>query len=76
METLKPSVVAVVQARMGSTRLPGKVLMEVGGRPLLEMLLTRLAGSRRISRSVVATTRTDEDDALVGLHHRLVEHKK
>ena len=65
METLKPSVVAVVQARMGSTRLPGKVLMEVGGRPLLELLLARLAGSRRISRSVVATTRADEDDAIV-----------
>ena len=52
----------VVQARMGSTRLPGKVLADLGGRPLLTFLLERLAVLPW--ERVVATSALDRDDAV------------
>ncbi len=52
---------AIIQARMGSTRLPGKVLHRVLGRPLLGHLLDRLRLSRRLETIVVATTAADAD---------------
>lgn len=55
-------VVALVQARTASTRLPGKVLANLGGQPLLAQLLRRLAGARRVDEIVVATTDLARDD--------------
>lgn len=52
-------VIALVQARMGSTRLPNKVMKDIGGRPMIEALLKRLSRSKEISQIVVATS----DDA-------------
>ena len=49
-------IVAVVQARMGSTRLPNKVMMGIGGVPMIELLLTRLSQSKELDQIVVATT--------------------
>ncbi len=49
-------VVAIVQARMGSTRLPNKVMKEISGRPMIELLLSRLSRAREISEIVVATS--------------------
>ena len=57
----------VVQARMTSRRLPGKVMMEVAGRPLLALLLTRLRHARRVGTIVLATTRLTSDDPLAAL---------
>lgn len=57
-------VVAVVQARMGSSRLPGKVLKPIAGRPMIDVLLSRLARSKLVDKIVVATTDTVKDDAL------------
>jgi spore coat polysaccharide biosynthesis protein SpsF len=54
-----------VQARMGSTRLPGKVMMKVLGKPLLGYLLERLAQVRKADAVVVLTTTTPADDAIV-----------
>ena len=59
------NVVAVVQARMGSTRFPGKVMQPIGGVPLIELLLTRLSRSRRINRIVVATSTDPRNAPLV-----------
>ena len=57
-------VVAVVQARMGSSRFPGKVMKPVAGKPLIELLLQRLARSEEVDQIVLATTDQPQDDAL------------
>jgi len=49
-------VVALVQARMGSTRLPNKVMKMIQGTPMIELLLTRLSMAREIDEIVVATS--------------------
>jgi glutamate-1-semialdehyde 2,1-aminomutase len=51
-----PRVVAIVQARMGSTRLPGKVMKTIMGVPMIELLLKRLSYSHKIDQIVVATS--------------------
>lgn len=50
------NILAIIQARMGSTRLPGKVLMPLAGKPMIEILLSRLSLSHKITQIVVATT--------------------
>lgn len=57
--------VCIIQARMGSTRLPGKVLMKVGGITVLEYTIKRIQRSKKINKIVVATTNEKEDDAIV-----------
>ena len=58
------TTIAVIPVRMGSSRLPGKTLLEVGGAPLLGHLLDRLGGSRRLDGTVVATSVNGENDAI------------
>jgi spore coat polysaccharide biosynthesis protein SpsF len=58
-------VVAVVQARMGSTRLPRKVLQDLAGHSMLSRVVIRLRASRLIDEVVVATTCHAKDDAIV-----------
>lgn len=50
---------------MGSSRLPGKVLLPLGGKPALHQVLDRLLQSKKISQIVVATTTQTKDDAIV-----------
>lgn len=64
-------IVATVEARTGSSRLPGKVLAEVCGAPMLEHILRRLARSRRLDAICVATTRDPADDAVAALAARV-----
>lgn len=59
-----PRVVASVEARMGSKRLPGKVLMDINGVPALTRLVRRLRRCRRLDDIVVATTVAPADDAI------------
>lgn len=61
------SVVCVVQARMGSSRLPGKVLMDVGGEPLVAHVMERIRSAQSVDHVVVATSTDPKDDPLVAL---------
>ena len=58
------NIVAIIQARMGSTRLPGKVLMDIEGKPMLFYVLQRLKRSKLINRIVIATTINPKDDII------------
>jgi spore coat polysaccharide biosynthesis protein SpsF len=58
-------IVAVIQARMGSTRLPGKVLRPIAGQPLLWHIVHRLKRSQFIEDIAVATSTNPRDDAIV-----------
>lgn len=60
-------IVAIVQARMGSTRLPGKVLKEVSGHPLLWHVVDRLKKAKKLDRIVVATSIGPSDDSVSDL---------
>jgi len=62
-------VVAIIQARMTSTRLPGKVLADLAGRPLLEHVIARTAQARCIDQVAVATTDGVADDAVAAFCH-------
>ncbi|MGA2030836.1 MAG: glycosyltransferase family protein [Thermoguttaceae bacterium] len=66
-EANSQKVVAVVQARMGSTRLPGKVLMDLRGEPMLTRVVERLARAATLSAVVIATTTGTDDDAIAAL---------
>lgn len=65
------SVTAIIQARMNSSRLPGKVLMQVLGKPLLQWQLEQLRHSERIDAVVVATTESTLDAPVVKLAEEL-----
>ena len=64
-------MVATIEARTGSSRLPGKVLMPVLGMPALARLVERLKRARRVDAIVLATTVNPEDDALEELGRSL-----
>ena len=58
-------VVALVQARMGSTRLPNKVMKPIGGVPMIEILLSRLSRATEVNQIVVATSVDERNQPLV-----------
>ncbi len=62
---------AIVQARMGSTRLPGKVLAPILGKPTLERMVERLRFVRGLDGIAIATTDGHDDDVIAGLAERL-----
>jgi spore coat polysaccharide biosynthesis protein SpsF len=71
MAEIKRRIGAIIEARMGSTRLPGKVLKPVLGLPMLEHLVRRIRPSRHLTDIVVATTHLSQDDELEALADRL-----
>ena len=60
-------VVAIIQARMGSKRLPGKSVADLAGKPLLWHVLERVKRCQKIDKIVLATTTKEEDDVLVDI---------
>lgn len=58
-------IVAIIQARMGSTRLPGKVLAEIGGQSMLNRVVERVRCIPGVGEVVVATTESAPDEAVV-----------
>ncbi len=60
-------IAAVIQARVGSTRLPGKVLMKLGTKTLLEHVIERVQASRLVEDIIVATTTSPQDKPILDL---------
>ena len=58
-------IIAIVQARMNSTRLPGKVMLNINSQPVVGILLQRLSKSNELNDIIVATTTHTSDDSLV-----------
>jgi spore coat polysaccharide biosynthesis protein SpsF (cytidylyltransferase family) len=63
--------IAIIQARVGSHRLPGKVLADVAGAPLLARMLERVAAARQLAGIVVATPEGEADAPVRALAERL-----
>lgn len=64
-------IIGVIQARTGSTRLPGKVMYPLAGEPVLRHLIRRTRASDRIERVVVATSESRADDVLATVARRV-----
>lgn len=60
-----PKYLAILQARMSSTRLPGKVLLPLSGAPMIERQIERIRRSEKISEILVATSTGEDDRAIV-----------
>lgn len=58
-------IVAIIQARMGSSRLPHKVLSDIAGRTMIDRIIERVAAASLIDEIVVATSLSKDDDVLV-----------
>lgn len=67
----KGKAVALIEARMGSSRLPGKVMLDMAGAPMLQRMVERVRLSRRLDEVVVATTGNASDDIIAGLCDRI-----
>lgn len=68
---LKMKIVSTIEARMSSTRLPGKVLLPILGKPMLELLIERLRRTKCVDEIVVATTTKSTDDIVEDLAYML-----
>jgi len=60
----KRNVIAAIQARMGSARLPGKVMRTIGGRTMIECIAKRLAACKEVDQVILATSKSPENDGL------------
>ena len=64
-------VVAIIQARMGSTRLPGKVMKEIVGKPMLWHVINRVKHTKELDDIVIATTNIKEDTQILELASKI-----
>ena len=62
---MKPRTAAIIQARMGSSRLPGKVMLPLGGQSMLTYLVDRISRSRSVDTILVATTTHPRDNVII-----------
>ena len=64
-------VVATIEARMTSSRLPGKVLKDLSGKPMLQWIIERVMPSKNIDEIAIATSDKSSDDPIVELSRRV-----
>ena len=60
-------IVATIEARMGSSRLPGKVMKEILGKPILQIVAERVSKSKLLNEVIIATTTNPRDDIIVDM---------
>jgi spore coat polysaccharide biosynthesis protein SpsF len=65
------NVVAIIQARCGSSRLPGKVLMDIAGQPMFARVVQRTRQAQTLNETVLATSTGPQDEPLVALATKL-----
>ena len=70
-EVLDSMNIAIIQARIGSSRLPGKIMMDIGAKPILQWVIERTKSSSLIDKVIVATSVKTQDDVIEGLCKRL-----
>jgi spore coat polysaccharide biosynthesis protein SpsF len=61
------NVVTIIQSRMGSTRLPGKVLLDLAGEPMLTRIVNRVQRAETVNSIVIATTPSQADESILHL---------
>ena len=61
---MKNKISVIIQARMNSSRLPGKVLKKILNKPLIEFLIERVSMSKLIDEIIIATSNNSEDDCI------------
>lgn len=59
---MKPKVVAIIQGRMSSSRLPGKILADIAGQPMLQRVFLRTSRAATVTQTIFATTTDPSDD--------------
>ena len=64
-------IVATIEARMSSTRLPGKSMKKILGRPMLELLIERVKNCRKIDQIIVVTTKKSTDNIIEELSKKI-----
>lgn len=57
-------IIGIIQARVGSSRRPDKIFADINGKPLIEILITRMRAVKKIKKLIIATTEEKEDDQL------------
>ena len=62
--------VCIIQARMGSSRLPGKILMDISGKPMLQHIVERVKRCGNVDEVIVATSKNNEDKKVMELCRR------
>ena len=65
--------VGIIQARTGSSRLPGKIMMKTEGKTMLEHMIERVSKSKKLDKIVIATT-TKENDDVINFSKKLCMH--
>lgn len=58
-------IYAIIQARLGSSRLPGKVMMDIQGKPVLWHVYNRISHSKLIDKVIIATSKSEQDKKIV-----------
>ena len=66
----KTRIFGVIQARMASTRLPGKAMMDIEGKPMIQRVIERAMESKNVNMWCLITTHHPDDDALVEIANK------
>src|SRR5438105_3742413 len=69
--TVRDMILAIIQARINSTRLPAKVLLDLAGKPILSWVVERLRRSKLIDKILIATSEAERDDPVALLASNL-----